>query len=89
MNRTHASAFARRETRMRVQHAMRVVCDVEGESLELVRNFEARESVRVSLALQFADVAQLAERKSSKLVVAGSIPVVRSTFRCTFTLLTS
>ena len=36
--------------------------------------FEARESVRVSLALNFADVAQLAEREFSKLDVTGSIP---------------
>ena len=44
--------------------------------------FEARASVRVSLALKFADVAQLAERESSKLEAAGSIPVFRSMFRC-------
>jgi len=55
-----------------VQHAFAsntrcIVCEVEGESLELVRNFEACESMRVSLALQFADVAQLAERKATNL----------------------
>jgi hypothetical protein len=47
---------------------------------ELVRIFEARESVRVSLALKFADVAQLVERLPSKQDVAGSNPVFRSTF---------
>ncbi len=50
--------------------------------------FKARESVRVSLALKFADVAQQAERESSKLDVTGSSPVFRPIFRCTFTLLT-
>ena len=59
------------------------VCEVKGESLELVRNFAARESVRVSLALKFADVAQSAERESSKLDGLGSIPIVRPGFRCT------
>src|SRR4029450_36519 len=33
------------------------VCEVEGESPGLVRNFEARASVRVSLALKFAGAA--------------------------------
>ena len=47
---------------------------------ELVRIFEARESVRVSLALKLADVAQLVERLPSKQDVAGSNPVFRSTF---------
>lgn len=47
---------------------------------ERVRIFEARESVRVSLALKFADVAQLVERLPSKQDVAGSNPVFRSTF---------
>ena len=50
--------------------------------------FEARESVRVSLALNFADVAQQAEHNVANVDVAGSIPAFRSTFRCTFTLLT-
>lgn len=49
--------------------------------------FEARESVRVSLALNFADVAQQAEHNVANVDVAGSIPAFRSIFRCTFTLL--
>jgi hypothetical protein len=47
---------------------------------ERVRIFEARESVRVSLVLKFADVAQLVERLPSKQDVTGSNPVFRSTF---------
>src|SRR5262245_15538345 len=39
---------------------------------------ESRVSVRVSLAPKSADVAQLVERKSSKLEVAGSNPAFRS-----------
>lgn len=64
---------------------------VEGESPEPVRNiFEARESVRVSLALKFADVAQQAWSRPfplvrafefSKLDVAGSIPAEALVFR--------
>ncbi len=50
--------------------------------------FEARESVRVSLALKFADVAQQAEHNVADVDVTGSNPVFRSIFRCTFTLLT-
>jgi hypothetical protein len=63
------------------------VCDVMGESPERVK-FEARESVRVSLALKFADVAQQAEHNVANVDVAGSSPAFRSIFRCTFTLLT-
>lgn len=84
----HALVFAMREACLRVQHSMRAVRDVPGESPGRMRNFEARESVRVSLALKFADVAQQAERESSKLDATGSNPVVRTIFRCTFTLLT-
>jgi hypothetical protein len=64
-----------------------LVCDVMGESPERVK-FEARESVRVSLALKFADVAQQAEHNVANVDVAGSSPAFRSIFRCTFTLLT-
>jgi hypothetical protein len=84
LNRTRAPASARRETRMRVQYAMRVVCEIEGESLEPVRNFQARESVRVSLALKFVDAMKTGTRALSKPAVAGSIHVVSHTFRCTF-----
>jgi len=57
---------------MHVQHAMRAVCEIEGESLELMRNFQARASVRVSLALKFADVIQMEAREPSMPAVAGS-----------------
>ena len=69
---------------MRVQYAMRVVCEIEGESLEPVRNFQARESVRVSLALKFADVTQTETREPSVPAVAGSKRYFRTLFRCTF-----
>jgi hypothetical protein len=58
----------------------RCVCEVEGESPELVRIFAARASVRVSLAAKFADVAQLAERDVADVEGVGSSPIVRSRF---------
>ena len=61
---------------MRVQYAKRVVCEIEGESLEPVRNFQARESVRVSLSLKFVDAMKMGTRVLSKPAVAGSIHVV-------------
>ena len=53
---------------MRVQHAMPAPCEVKGESPGRV-DFEARESVRVRLALDFADVAQPIELKFPLAVV--------------------
>jgi hypothetical protein len=85
LRRTFALAIVSVRASMRVEYAMRVECSVEGESPGAGEKFfEARESVRVSLALKFADVAQVAERESSNLDVTGSNPVFRSTFRCTF-----
>ena len=65
---------------LRVEYAIQICGENEGESPGAVRIFEARESVRVSLALKFADVAQMVERSPSKQDVAGSNPVFRSTF---------
>ena len=64
---------------MRVLYAMRAVCEIEGESLEPVRNFQARESVRVSLAQKFADVTKMGERASlpnllSRVLFMSSAP---------------
>ena len=56
------------------------VCEVEGESPGPVRIFAARASVRVSLAPDFADVAQWAERDVADVEVVGSSPIVRSIF---------
>ena len=47
---------------------------------EQVRNFEARLRVRVSLALQFADVAQRVERLVVDQEVTGSEPVFHPVF---------
>ena len=41
--------------------------------------FEARESVRVSLALKFADVAQQVEHNVANVEAMGSSPIVRTT----------
>jgi hypothetical protein len=55
---------------MRDQYAMRAVCEIEGEGLEPVRNFQARESVRVSLALKFADVTKMRSAQAFQPAVA-------------------